>query len=685
MRFLLLCSISGLLFCSGCREIEESVKENAYVGANHCVRCHSAETAQWKISAHAAVFDSFNMKALSSEGISPARFVTGFKEKTGYSLKVHRPYLENVQCEVCHGPGKLHILRPDTNNILRRILPERCFECHAPPFKENFEEKWKAISHSRQPFWTSNPLKPVTLASDSLLFFDLFVMSYCPYGIEAENQLFPMIEKYREKIRFRLFFIAHFNEKLSSGGPAASKEVRPLPEKARADVCEDQSGGGKSGSGVFRSLHGEEEIEEDLRQFLIQEYYPEKLIDYVLCRNQNIHDDWRSCARALSLPIPEIERHAANPEIQAGFRKNIVYTESLGVRASPTLFINQQEYADLFNSYQIQKIICQQKDLPSCRDLPICGQDADCSRPGKVGKCLNPRERYARCEFSDPIPFEYFVINDRECLTCNTGNVIAAIQERFAWAQIRNTDYHTPWAKQVIEELDLKVYPTFIFNKAVDQNVSFKEVRNTFEESDSFYILKREIVKSYHFLERPKISGRLDLMTTPFAAGEGATEESLYKLFKKIDPSVQFQIHFFSRKTEPTANSDRSLEQEYWSEFGENEVLSAMRGLCVQKLYPDQVLAYLHWFAESLKKEAWPPSAESLFSAWQSSALGLNLSQPKLDQCVVAQGRSLLDESILFCDSIGYFGRPSLLVNNQFKIHDYNEYIEKIVLQALFD
>jgi len=84
---------------------------------------------------------------------------------------------------------------------------------------------------------------------------DMFVMSFCPYARKAENELIPYMRKQRD-IKLKLRFIVKVH---------------------------------KYG---INSLHGEEEIEEDIRQILIQKYFSRKIFDYVLMRNKgkNIDD-----------------------------------------------------------------------------------------------------------------------------------------------------------------------------------------------------------------------------------------------------------------------------------------------------------------------------------------------------------------------------------------------------------
>jgi len=67
---------------------------------------------------------------------------------------------------------------------------------------------------------------------------ELFIMSHCPFGTQAEKAILPAVEKLGDSIDFQLKFVNY-------------------------------------------AMHGKTEVDEQLRQFAISEKYPEKLIPYL--------------------------------------------------------------------------------------------------------------------------------------------------------------------------------------------------------------------------------------------------------------------------------------------------------------------------------------------------------------------------------------------------------------------
>ncbi len=130
----------------------------------------------------------------------------------------------------------------------------------------------------------------VTAKKEGKATLDLFVMSFCPYGINAEKTLLPAIMKEMgDSIAFHIYFVAE-----------------EAPDKS------------------FQSLHGESEVMEDRRQLVIARHFPEQLLDYLQDRILNTKDDWAKSAGAACLDANTInELLFKNEEIQA-FRDNLL-------------------------------------------------------------------------------------------------------------------------------------------------------------------------------------------------------------------------------------------------------------------------------------------------------------------------------------------------------------------------
>ena len=81
-----------------------------FVGSESCAKCHAAESAKWKETAHSHAFDALEKVAkrpaqrqFDGECASAAQSDWGTRPATGTRWK-HRT--KHVGCESCHGPGR---------------------------------------------------------------------------------------------------------------------------------------------------------------------------------------------------------------------------------------------------------------------------------------------------------------------------------------------------------------------------------------------------------------------------------------------------------------------------------------------------------------------------------------------------------------------------------------------------
>lgn len=120
----------------------------SYIGVDACTDCHDEERKVWDATPHAKAyatlqkdFKEFNLDCTSCH-------VTGY-DKPGGSTISHTDKLKDVQCEVCHGPGSLHLKDPNKKGLIL-LKPADGFcasTCHHPPHVETFDqaEKMKLI------------------------------------------------------------------------------------------------------------------------------------------------------------------------------------------------------------------------------------------------------------------------------------------------------------------------------------------------------------------------------------------------------------------------------------------------------------------------------------------------------------------------------------------------------------
>ena len=296
----------------------EQQRGNGYVSAMACQRCHEQEYLQWSATRHAFAYETLLKKERYFDAACVSCHTTGFGYSTGFHIGNSDSTLKGVQCETCHGPGKQHIGNPKKSNIRNGTDTSLCLACHDPKHSPGFAEvvslHTKDVDHSRPPM-NLEELLASRVSRIGKPTLELFVMSYCPYGVQAEEQLIPIVKKFGDKINFRMQFIAEEKE------ASSTQDITP-----------------------FVSLHGYLEVAENIRQLLIAEEYPDRYLDYILCRGKKLDKSWEDCAQKLGIDVAKIQALFDTPEAEQLFRENIERAAALGIKASPTILIDGHKF-----------------------------------------------------------------------------------------------------------------------------------------------------------------------------------------------------------------------------------------------------------------------------------------------------------------------------------------------------
>ena len=299
-------------------EYLEQDHQNGYVSAAACQRCHQQEYLQWSATRHAFAFETLVKKERYFDAGCVSCHTTGLGYPTGFQIGAQDSTGKGVQCETCHGPGKQHVGNPKKSNIRSAADTSLCLECHdtkhSPGFDEVVALHTKDVDHSQSPMNLEELLTSRT-ARVGKPTLELFVMSYCPFGVQAEEKIIPIVKRFGNEIDFKLQFIAQEKEAPST------QDITP-----------------------FMSLHGYPEVAENIRQLLIAQEYPEKYLDYILCRGKKLDKSWEDCAEKLGIDVAKIQQLFDTPEAEELFRENIKRAAALGIRASPTILVDGHQF-----------------------------------------------------------------------------------------------------------------------------------------------------------------------------------------------------------------------------------------------------------------------------------------------------------------------------------------------------
>ena len=149
---------------------------------------------------------------------------------------------------------------------------------------------------------------------------DLFVMSYCPYGLQMEKGLLPAIEALGNKIKFNLKFVSY-------------------------------------------TLHGPKEVAENVNQYCIQKTQPTKLDNYLKCFWKDSKGASDFCMKSTGINTAQVASCVTdtnkqfNPTEKA-FDIDKEENVKFGVQGSPTLVVNGTTISSGRDSASVLKAIC---------------------------------------------------------------------------------------------------------------------------------------------------------------------------------------------------------------------------------------------------------------------------------------------------------------------------------------
>lgn len=464
---------------------------------------------------------------------------------------------------------------------------------------------------------------------------ELFVMAHCPYGMRAEAALAPTVAAFGESIDFRLHFIAQEAGK----EPEPAGPIRPLrPLRSRGESCESSA---VSGSGPFLSLHGDAEVEEGVRQVVMMHLYPDRFYDYILDRNGNMASpDWQTSATRAGIDAERVAEIASGAKGETLFRENIRRANQLGVRASPTLYVNGVEVTGGIETHGLSRRICGLDSLAGpCASVPVCGTDRDCVSPGRVGVCVNPGKPAASCRFSDPVVFRMTVLNDTQCDLCDPALFVRSTRELFPGVDVQTLNVHSRRGRKLVDRFQVDRVPAFILDVDFEKTARFRRFANAVYPIRGSYMPRPVLVPVSRLMGRKAEPGRLDFF---FAGASPATVRvagDLQSWLDAVDARERLRLH----------------------PMGQDE--NAFPGLCVRQLYPDRYRAFAMCLFRGASKRG---DRESYAACLRQQEIDVE----RIGRCVETDGAALAARFRVSARRAGIDPSmsPSLLLDGRFVV-----------------
>ncbi|MBN2142903.1 thioredoxin domain-containing protein [Candidatus Woesearchaeota archaeon] len=181
---------------------------------------------------------------------------------------------------------------------------------------------------------------------------DFYVMSYCPYGNQAEELVKPVFDLLGDAAEFHPRYVVYSN--YGGGGD---------------DFCLAGT------NSELCSMHGIQELNQDIREACVNKYMGiGAWFDFALamnrdCNYQNADSCWEGVALKLGLDIDKIKSCQALEGADL-MRADKKIGDSLGVQGSPTIFIDGDQYSGARTAEGYKEALC-----AAFEDAPdVCSQ-----------------------------------------------------------------------------------------------------------------------------------------------------------------------------------------------------------------------------------------------------------------------------------------------------------------------
>jgi len=366
-----------------------------------------------------------------------------------------------------------------------------------------FQRHPVAVSARTQPVIEQLARQWAAIKANAPIRLDLYLMSQCPYGRDALEVLLKVSNHLKKRAALNLYFII-------------SKEKEN-----------------------WTSLHGQSELDENLRQAVIAAYRPEALGSYLSCMLQKSKSP--VCLKEAGIQTQDLDGLIR----ASGFRileSHYARTEKLNIHASPTLYIDNQPYEAAIEEQSLLRALCSRGlrgRANDCDNVPECIADRDCRAPGKEGKCFEPGTQQSRCIFREAPKFDLTVITD-PAMVCppDIEEVLRSTVSILPGAKIRRFTNSNKTAAGILARHGITQLPAMLLEKGAAQSQDFAQLENALEPRSDAYLLKPGIVRASIFYKRPKTPGNVVLFVSPLSEQGNAIVDRFLGLARERSQSI---------------------------------------------------------------------------------------------------------------------------------------------------
>jgi predicted DsbA family dithiol-disulfide isomerase len=436
---------------------------------------------------------------------------------------------------------------------------------------------------------------------------ELYVMSQCPYGVQAVNGIKPAIDKLGADVDLKIEFI-----------------------------------GGEDPSGELTSMHGPAEVRGDIAQLCAEHYAPDKYLELIACQNENAREvatNWEACAKKTGVEVAPLKACIDGAEGKKLLAASFKRAEKRGATGSPTIYVGGAEYQGRRGEDGFLRGICAAHKGPKTPEA---------------------------CAALPPLAtVNVTVLSDKRCSDCDAPRLAQAVGSKLAKPSIKVLDYTDPEGRKVYEEIGGGPLPVLLFDETLDDDKEASAaISPGTKQQGSFRVLsvngewlpacadpggcgKAECKQTLGCRKETKNTLEVFVMSQcPYGV---LALNAMDEVLKNFGDGLKFQVHYIASGT--AAGGFKSLH-------GQPEADENIRELCAIKHY-----AKAHKYMDYI----WCRNKNIRSDDWASCTGENGIAKAKMQSCFDGEGKRLLEEDSKLGNALGIGASPTWLVNGRYK------------------
>jgi hypothetical protein len=457
---------------------------------------------------------------------------------------------------------------------------------------------------------------PAAKVVDKPAKLEFFVMSKCPYGVQVEKAVAPVLEKLGGNVDFHIAYI-----------------------------------GQKQGD-QLSSMHGPGEVTGDIAQLCAHEIAPDKYVKMIECQDKDpshVDTNWESCGKEIGIDTGAVKA-CMDSRGQKLLAASFDESQQRGATGSPTMFLNGKPYEGGRKSNDFMRAICNtfEGTKPAdCQNIPV------------------------------PVAVNATFFSDKRCAECNIDGLEGRLTGVFEGLKVKKVDYMTPEGKALYAELqkaspEFKTLPAILFDSSVDADKDGKtQIARYLKPVGSYQML----ALGGEFDPTAEIC---DNKTDDDGDGKVDCDQASCKEAMACRPEIKKSLDLFVMSHCPYGTKAMLAVKEFADAFGKDAAVSvhyigdSANGKLESMHGPDEVTddlrevcAIQHYGQNQKFLDFLACRSKDLKADWKDCTGKNGIDAGVIQKCVDSEGNGLLTASFDVASKLKIQSSPTFLVNNR--------------------